>query len=204
MFTAKAVRWANNGHSPRPIHSANLGPKAFRVTWEGTHMSDVLEVQKEHDDALQANTTSTMWLCAVAEGIDVSLDGRVVRRRHAELLQAAREKIHVVHTLRARENFLPADKKVVTVTELRVVRARHGVERAYGKRVFVEHEEVCLVLLRHHAAQGFLVLRTEIIELTLRVPRFLQHFHGFRKLETQGRAEVTQRLGGKLLTNGLS
>jgi hypothetical protein len=246
-FTVTTIQ--SNPIQSNPIQTANLGPKAFRVTWEGTHMSDVLEVQEEHDDTLQANTTPTMRLRAVAEGIHVPLDGRVVRRRHSELLQAAREKIHVVHTLRARENFLPADEKVVAVAELRVVRARHGVERAYGKRVFVEHEEVRLVLLSHHATQGFLVLRTEVIELTLResicgggfaggcegegsgegsgsgsssgsgsgsgsgtevieltlrVPSFLQHFHGFRKLETQGRAEVTQRLGGELLTYGLS
>ena len=60
-----------------------------------------------------------------------------------------------VDALRAGEDLLPAHEEVVAVGEVRVVRARVGVEGADAEWEFVEREEVAVVAGEDEGAEAF-------------------------------------------------
>ena len=95
-----------------------------------------LREQRRVMDALQASQESTLREtgCCQAQRL-ARLDGS--RRRCPERSTAARPH------LRPRDDFLPTNEDVKGAGVARVVLARHGVERADGQGVAVQHVKLC-------------------------------------------------------------
>jgi len=87
--------------------------------------SDVTELQHQHDDALETNTSSTVGRATPLETVEIigHRFGVDIRFPHPLL-----EEDGVVNALTTGQHFLTANEDIVRIGELRVLRIGHGVE----------------------------------------------------------------------------
>ena len=95
-----------------------LGRESFGVTWEPSGLANVGQSEEKHDDTLQTDSSSTVRLSSVPEGVDVGFD---ILHTDSPCLGTFFNQVGIVHTLSSRKNLLAPDKKVITVGQLRIL-----------------------------------------------------------------------------------
>eukprot|EP00965_Chrysotila_dentata_P072174 2385434-Pleurochrysis_carterae.AAC.3 len=160
---------------PKGFAGCAQGPRAIRVrvsreqpsgiAREHGRLADVVEVEEEHDDALEADATSGVREGAVLERVDVVLDGSQV---DAEPRAVFEEHLRVVDPLRAGRHLLAADEDVVRVGPLLVVGVGHRVEGAEARGELVDDVKVGLLEPADDGAEELLVLGRDVLVVRVR------------------------------------
>mmetsp|Transcript_36331 Transcript_36331/g.90428 ORF Transcript_36331/g.90428 Transcript_36331/m.90428 type:complete len:412 (-) Transcript_36331:901-2136(-) len=141
------------------------GCEAIGIAWEHGRLSDVVQLEEEHHDALESNAAACVRVGAVLERIDVILNRFQVHSKPRAICQ---QHVGIVNALCARRDLLPANEDIVRVGPLGVVRVRHRVERAERRRELVDGVKVGPFHLAHHRAQQLLVARGEVLVVRVR------------------------------------
>jgi hypothetical protein len=99
--------------------------KRARVSGEESGVSDVAELQHKHENALHANTSTSVGWRSPLETVHVLFH---CARVHLEALHLLDQCVRVMNTLATGKDLLAANENVEGVGHLRVVRVGHGVE----------------------------------------------------------------------------
>ena len=146
------------------VHISNLWSNTLWVTREEGRLANVGQAQKEHDDTFQPNTSTSMWLRSVAEGIDVGFN---VLQVNAPRLGTLFNHVGFVNTLGATQNLLAADKEIVRIGQLGVLWVGHGVERTDREGVLVHEEKISAVLFGHQVTELLFIQGTQVVIIVL-------------------------------------
>lgn len=122
------------------------------VTGEQRSKTDVRQAKEEHDNTVQAKTTTGVRRATLAESVEVVLEALLVR---LEALSAHRllQLLDIVDTLGTGHDLLTTHEEVVGVGETLVVGVGLGVERTNSHGEFVKDVEVGVVLLADDLAK---------------------------------------------------
>ncbi|KAJ6259481.1 hypothetical protein Dda_5118 [Drechslerella dactyloides] len=124
--------------------------QAARISVVQRGVTDVSQVQQQHDDPLEADATAAVWRGALVEALHVVLHhGRLDGVVEHALLQHLR----VVDTLTAGQDFLAPQEDIERIGVVGVFGVQHGVERAGGQGELVDDVKVGVVLLLDELAQ---------------------------------------------------
>jgi len=146
--------------------------EALGVSWEEGSTSDVVQLQEKHKHPLETNASASMGRASHAESIDIALHALWINTLFTHLLA---EEFRVMDTLCPRKNFLPTHEEVIRVGESlnknlvsmsiqktsithRVIRVRHGIERAKPEGELVDDEVVGIILGFHNPTKSLLIL----------------------------------------------
>lgn len=117
---------------------------SFGVAGEERCVTDVLEAAEEHHHSLQTDSTTSVGIGSVLEGLEIVGDSlRVNSFRDSSLFQQDR----VVDPLSSRQDFLSSHEEIVRAGEVGVVLAEHGVEGSGGGGIAMEHVEVSIIFM---------------------------------------------------------
>jgi hypothetical protein len=72
------------------------------------------------------------------------------------------QQVNIVATLSSRDNLFSADKQIVRVRQLGVLRVWHGVEGANRQRILIHHVEIHTILLLDNGTKALLVRSTNV------------------------------------------
>lgn len=159
VYTHKQSLFSSVSSTPFTLRSDTFG-----ITGEPCRFTNVGQAQKEHDDTFQPNTSPTMGLRAMTEGIDVGFN---ILQVNTPCLGALLQHFGFMNTLCATQDFLAANEEIIGVGELGVGGVWHRVERANGEWVLVHEEKVGSVLLLDNVAELLFVQGTQILIIIL-------------------------------------
>mmetsp|Transcript_57173 Transcript_57173/g.170430 ORF Transcript_57173/g.170430 Transcript_57173/m.170430 type:complete len:663 (+) Transcript_57173:408-2396(+) len=124
----------------------------IRIPREHARLPHIVQSQIIEHHPLHAKSGAGVRTDPVPKTLHVRLQS--VPRLYALLLQYLDYQIGIVTALRSRADLLSSEEDIVRIGELGIVRIGHGVERTYGGRVLVQHEEIGAVFLFDSFAEG--------------------------------------------------
>lgn len=157
--------------SPKQVHTPYIPPRTFSPTqiivvlrcasigipWEQRRLPHVIKPQVQEYHPLQTNPSPSVWAHTVFERFDVRFQNAIANFQSL-LLDKLRYQLRVVAPLSSGAYFLSANEYVVRVGVTIVVGVRHGVERSYVRRIFVQHEKVSVVFPLHSSSKRKLLM----------------------------------------------
>lgn len=180
-----------------------LRSQSSRISREQRSSSNVLQVQEEHDNSLQTDSSTSMRGSAVLESIDVVLQAK---RLGVNLMSSHSllEEGGVVDSLGARENLLSSHEEIVRVGVVGVLGVGHGVEGSNGQRELVENVEIGVVLVSDNLSEQLLVLGGQILVVSNILASLSEQLDTLRERQLDHLAVLGQLelLNGVLLSNG--
>lgn len=143
-----------------------LRSQSLRITRERCCLSNIVQTQEEHDDTVQAQTTTGVWSTPLSEGIHV-IRKPVRSRIDALVSHRSLQFGGIVYPLSSRHDLLASHEKVVRVGQFRVCRVWLGVEWSHGHGEFVEDVEIGVVLLANDLTKSLLLGRSQISDVVV-------------------------------------
>lgn len=179
------------------------------VTGEQRSQTDVRQAKEEHDNAVQAKTTTGVGWATLAESVEVVLKALLVRLKTLSthgLLQL----LDIVDTLSTGHDLLTTHEKVIRVGEALVFGIGLGVEGTHGHGELVQHVEVGIILLADNMTKLLLHSSGEVVLKGLQLRHIssslLEQSNTVHIIQAQGLAILRQLevtgLGVGLLDNG--
>merc|ERR1712187_463424 len=129
--------------------------QALGVAWEHGALPNVVEVQKQHDNALHTNATTSMGIGPIFERIHVRLYAFDVYTHGGCLIL---KHLGVMDTLCARRDFFSAQEEIIGIGPPRILWIGHRVERAHVLGELVDDVEFFAVRLAYNHSQQFFIL----------------------------------------------
>jgi hypothetical protein len=146
----------------RSCHSAQSRTETLGVTGEQRSQTDVRQAKEEHNNTVEAETTTSVRGTTLAESIEVILEAFLVR---LETLGAhgLLQLLDIIDTLSTGHDLLATHEEIVRVRETLVGGIGLGVEGADGHGELVEDVEVGVVLLADDLAELLLHCGREVV-----------------------------------------